>query len=107
MGRYTNAFMGAFSVLWHDVWDLNICDLLKKCGIQSLIFSGELTDVKRRDVLKKFNSPDNTYAQKYKVLLLVESIKLNNFSLEVVQKIILSLVSFLFHFHPTLELLIR
>jgi len=43
---------------------------LKHCGVESLIFSGDLTtDDKRAAVINKFNADDNIRGEKYKVVL--------------------------------------
>lgn len=47
--------------------------LLNMCGVTARIFSGELDDTKRKILLKKFNSPDNRYGDKIRVLLVTEA----------------------------------
>lgn len=46
---------------------------MKKCGISCDIFSGDLNDVQRKRVLEKFNSPNNRYGEKVRVLLVTEA----------------------------------
>lgn len=47
--------------------------LLDKCGISNAVYSGDLNDVERRSLLKRFNSPDNKNGEKIKILLLTEA----------------------------------
>lgn len=47
--------------------------LVKACGHESLIFSGDLDDAGRRSILDKFNSPENTMGEKYKVLFFTQA----------------------------------
>lgn len=47
--------------------------LLKKCGISSLTFSGDMNDKERSSVLRRFNSENNLHGAKYKVLLVTEA----------------------------------
>lgn len=44
--------------------------MLRHCKIKPLQFTGDLDDRDRNKVLKKFNSTDNLFGQKYKVLLI-------------------------------------
>lgn len=50
-----------------------IKNILRMCGIKASIFSGDLIDSQRRDLLKKFNSTKNRYGEKIKVLLVTEA----------------------------------
>lgn len=61
-------------------------NLFKKCGISSEIFSGDLTDVTRNLILKKFNNVNNRNGEKIKVLLVTDAgaegitlLEVNNF----------------------------
>ena len=47
--------------------------LLKMCGVTSAIFSGDLDDQRRRNILRRFNNKNNRYGQKIKVLLVTEA----------------------------------
>lgn len=47
--------------------------LLKVCGINSLIFSGDLDDAGRRNTLAKFNDTDNLHGEKYKAILFTQA----------------------------------
>ena len=50
-----------------------ISSILKMCGIKSLVFSGDSSDVERINILKKFNSENNIDGSKYKILLITEA----------------------------------
>lgn len=50
-----------------------IKSILQMCGIKSSIFSGDLNDDDRRRLLSKFNSEDNRYGEKIRVLLVTEA----------------------------------
>ena len=47
--------------------------LLKMCGVETEIYSGDISDKKRREILKKFNSEKNRYGDKIKILLVTEA----------------------------------
>jgi superfamily II DNA or RNA helicase len=50
-----------------------IKSILGLCGIKSEIFSGDLDDGQRRQLLKRFNSKENRYGDKIRVLLVTEA----------------------------------
>lgn len=50
-----------------------IKSILELCGIPAEIFSGDLNDTQRRKLLKEFNSEENRYGNKIKVLLVTEA----------------------------------
>jgi len=52
---------------------LTIHSLLKLCGIKTKLFTGDMTDIQRSKILNEFNSPDNRYGEKIKLLLLTEA----------------------------------
>lgn len=47
--------------------------ILGMCGIRSEIFSGDLDDSQRKNILKNFNSPKNIHGDVIKVLLVTEA----------------------------------
>ena len=47
--------------------------LFKMCNIKTEIYSGDISDSKRQNILKKFNSENNRYGQKIKALLVTEA----------------------------------
>lgn len=47
--------------------------LLTKCGIPSMIFSGDLSDTERASILRRFNSVTNRNGENIKVLLVTEA----------------------------------
>jgi superfamily II DNA or RNA helicase len=47
--------------------------LFKMCGIKTEIYSGDISDSKRRTILKKFNSEKNRYGDDIKVLFVTEA----------------------------------
>ena len=47
--------------------------LFKMCGIKTEIYSGDISDGKRRKILKTFNAENNRYGQKIKALLVTEA----------------------------------
>jgi superfamily II DNA or RNA helicase len=47
--------------------------LLKKCGINTSIYSGDISDNKRRMILKEFNSEKNRYGDNIKAILVTEA----------------------------------
>ena len=47
--------------------------LFKMCGIKTEIYSGDISDSKRKKILKEFNSEKNRYGDKIKVLLVTEA----------------------------------
>ena len=47
--------------------------LLNMCGIKAEIFSGDLNDNQRRELLRRFNAPENRYGDKIRVLLVTEA----------------------------------
>lgn len=47
--------------------------LFKMCGIRTEIYSGDISDSKRKKILKEFNSEKNRYGDKIKVLLVTEA----------------------------------
>jgi superfamily II DNA or RNA helicase len=50
-----------------------ISTLLKHCGIPNEIFSGDLNDSKRKNILKRFNAEDNMKGEKVRVLIITEA----------------------------------
>lgn len=50
-----------------------IKSILGMCGIPTEIFSGDLDDSQRRHLLKRFNSKENRYGDKIRVLLVTEA----------------------------------
>jgi len=42
-------------------------------NITYLMFTGDLNDEQRTDILRKFNGPDNLYGEKYQVMLITEA----------------------------------
>ena len=50
-----------------------ISTLLSRCGITNAIFSGDITDKQRNDILNTFNNPNNRDGEIIKVLLLTEA----------------------------------
>lgn len=50
-----------------------IKSILGMCGINTEIFSGDLDDSQRRQLLKRFNSKENRYGDKIRVLLVTEA----------------------------------
>jgi superfamily II DNA or RNA helicase len=50
-----------------------IKSILGMCGIKTEIFSGDLDDGQRRQLLKRFNSKENRYGDKIRVLLVTEA----------------------------------
>jgi hypothetical protein len=48
-------------------------NIFKMCGVKSAIFSGDLDDVKRGRLLKRFNSEENRYGDNIRVLLVTEA----------------------------------
>jgi superfamily II DNA or RNA helicase len=50
-----------------------IKSILGMCGINAEIFSGDLDDGQRRKLLKRFNSKENRYGDKIRVLLVTEA----------------------------------
>lgn len=47
--------------------------LFKMCGIKTEIYSGDISDSKRRKILKDFNSEKNRYGDKIKILFVTEA----------------------------------
>lgn len=47
--------------------------LFKLCGIRTEIYSGDISDSKRRKILKEFNAENNRYGEKIKALLVTEA----------------------------------
>lgn len=47
--------------------------LLNMCGITAEIFSGDLNDTQRRNLLKRFNAVENRYGDNIRVLLVTEA----------------------------------
>jgi superfamily II DNA or RNA helicase len=47
--------------------------LFKMCGVKTEIYSGDISDSKRRKILKEFNSEKNRYGDKIKILLVTEA----------------------------------
>ena len=47
--------------------------LFKMCGVKTAIYSGDISDSKRRKILKDFNSEKNRYGDKIKILLVTEA----------------------------------
>ena len=43
------------------------------CGLPSAVFSGDLSDKKRRELLKKFNDPKNRYGKNIKVIFVTDA----------------------------------
>ena len=52
---------------------LFIHNILKICGINTEIYSGEVSDINRNKILNQFNSEDNRYGKNIKVLLVTEA----------------------------------
>jgi len=50
-----------------------IHSLLEMCGIKSSIYSGDIGDSQRKKILKDFNSENNRYGDKIKILLVTEA----------------------------------
>lgn len=50
-----------------------IHSLFKLCDIKTEIYSGDISDSKRRQILKKFNAENNRYGDKIKILLVTEA----------------------------------
>ena len=50
-----------------------IHSLFKMCGIKTEIYSGDISDGRRREILKKFNAENNRYGDKIKILLVTEA----------------------------------
>lgn len=47
--------------------------LFKMCGIKTEIYSGDISDTKRKQILKEFNAEKNRYGDKIKILLVTEA----------------------------------
>jgi superfamily II DNA or RNA helicase len=47
--------------------------LFKMCGIYTEIYSGDISDTKRRNILKNFNAEKNRYGDNIKILLVTEA----------------------------------
>ena len=47
-----------------------ISAFLELCGVPTLLYTGDLSDRKRRKILARFNAPENRYGDQHKVLLL-------------------------------------
>ena len=47
--------------------------MFEMSGVPTLIFSGDMNDSRRKNILKSFNSTSNRRGEKYKVLLATES----------------------------------
>jgi len=47
--------------------------LFKMCGVRTAIYSGDISDSQRREILKDFNAEKNRYGDKIKVLLVTEA----------------------------------
>ena len=47
--------------------------LFKMCGIKTEIYSGDISDGRRREILSKFNGENNRYGDKIKILLVTEA----------------------------------
>ena len=47
--------------------------LFKMCGIKTEIYSGDISDGRRRQILKKFNAENNRYGDIIKILLVTEA----------------------------------
>ena len=47
--------------------------LFKMCGIETRIYSGDISDSKRKKILDQFNAENNRYGQKIKALLVTEA----------------------------------
>lgn len=47
--------------------------LLEMCGLKAEVYSGDLTDVSRLALLKRFNSPGNAYGDDIKVILATDA----------------------------------
>lgn len=47
--------------------------LFKMCGIKTEIYSGDISDTKRKKILKDFNAEKNRYGDKIKILLVTEA----------------------------------
>ena len=47
--------------------------LFKMCGIKTEIYSGDISDSKRKNILKDFNAEKNRYGDKIKILLVTEA----------------------------------
>ena len=47
--------------------------LFKICGVKTEIYSGDISDGKRREILTKFNAENNRYGDKIKILLVTEA----------------------------------
>lgn len=47
--------------------------LFKMCNIETLIYSGDINDSERKNILRKFNSIKNRYGETYKVLLITQA----------------------------------
>ena len=47
--------------------------LFKMCGIRTEIYSGDISDTKRKKILKEFNAENNRYGDKIKILLVTEA----------------------------------
>ena len=50
-----------------------IHSLFKLCGVKTEIYSGDVSDKKREDLLKRFNAEDNRYGDKIKMLLVTDA----------------------------------
>lgn len=50
-----------------------IAAILKYLNIPHLMFTGDLNDKQRGEVLREFNSPDNLHGEKYSVILITEA----------------------------------
>ena len=50
-----------------------ISNILKMCGINTILYHGDLTPETRSNLLKKFNKKNNIYGEKFKVFLSTEA----------------------------------
>ena len=50
-----------------------IHNILRMCGIKSVIYSGDVSSEKRQRILNRFNNKNNLHGEKIKVLLLTEA----------------------------------
>jgi len=62
-----------FTFLKEKSGALLIKSLLSLCGIECEIFTGDLTDSQRHNILKRFNAEDNIRGENIKVLIITEA----------------------------------
>jgi len=71
--RYSNQKHVVFSFFKSRAGVYLLHSITKIYGIRSLVFSGDLTDPQRREILHVFNSPKNRYGELFPILFITEA----------------------------------